>query len=156
MALVFILLSRKISKFVDNINLANSQKFRKQVRFSKVDTFWYGFSEMTDCEDSNILVKQTSAIRMAEDILGCKWSVSVLQLVRQGICRPGVMERSVEGLTTKVLNERLRKLTNYKILQRHAYPEIPPRVEYALTPFGEKFVGILDELAKLEEEFNGL
>jgi DNA-binding HxlR family transcriptional regulator len=111
---------------------------------------------MTDREDSNILVKQTSAIRMAEDILGCKWSVSVLQLVRQGICRPGVMERSIEGLTTKVLNERLRKLMNYKILQRHAYPEIPPRVEYALTPFGEKFVGILDELAKLEEEFNGL
>ncbi|PSB55317.1 winged helix-turn-helix transcriptional regulator [Chamaesiphon polymorphus] len=111
---------------------------------------------MTDREDSNILVKQTSAIRMAEDILGCKWSVSVLQLVRQGICRPGAMERSVEGLTTKVLNERLRKLTNYKILHRHAYPEIPPRVEYALTPFGEKFVGILDELAKLEEEFKCL
>ncbi len=111
---------------------------------------------MTDREDSNILVKQTSAVRMAEDILGCKWSISVLQLVRQGICRPGVMERSVEGLTTKVLNERLRKLTNYKILQRYAYPEIPPRVEYALTPFGEKFVSILDELAKLEEEFKDL
>jgi DNA-binding HxlR family transcriptional regulator len=111
---------------------------------------------MTDREDANILVKQTSAMRMAEDILGCKWSFSVLQLVRQGICRPGAMERSVEGLTTKVLNERLRKLTNYKILQRHAYPEIPPRVEYALTPFGEKFVGILDELAKLEAELEGL
>jgi DNA-binding HxlR family transcriptional regulator len=111
---------------------------------------------MTDREDLSILVKQTSTIRMAEDILGCKWSFSVLQLVRQGICRPGAMERSVEGLTTKVLNERLRKLTNYKILQRHAYPEIPPRVEYALTPFGEKFVDILDELAKLEEEFRCL
>jgi DNA-binding HxlR family transcriptional regulator len=111
---------------------------------------------MTDREDANIFVNQTSTIRMAEDILGCKWSFSVLQLVRQGICRPGAMERSVEGLTTKVLNERLRKLTNYKILQRHAYPEIPPRVEYALTPFGEKFVGILDELAKLEAELEGL
>jgi len=63
------------------------------------------------------------------------------------------MERSVEGLTTKVLNERLRKLTCYKILQRHAYPEIPPRVEYCITPFGEKFVSILDKLAELDEEF---
>jgi DNA-binding HxlR family transcriptional regulator len=104
-------------------------------------------------ENLSILVKQTSVVRMAEDILGCKWSFTVLQLVRQGICRPGLIERTVEGLTTKVLNERLRKLTNYKILQRHAYPEIPPRVEYYLTPFGEKFVGILDELAELEEEF---
>jgi DNA-binding HxlR family transcriptional regulator len=108
---------------------------------------------MAERENLSILVKQTSVIRMAEDILGCKWSSTVLQLVRQGICRPGLMERSIEGLTTKVLNERLRKLTNYKILQRHAYPEIPPRVEYSLTPFGEKFVGILDELAELEDEF---
>jgi DNA-binding HxlR family transcriptional regulator len=90
---------------------------------------------------------------MAEDILGCKWSLAVLQLVRQGICRPGAIERSLEGLTTKVLNERLRKLTNYKILQRQAYPEIPPRVEYRLTSFGEKFIGILDQMAALDREF---
>ncbi len=108
---------------------------------------------MAERENLSILVKQTSVVRMAEDILGCKWSFTVLQLVRQGICRPGLMERTVEGLTTKVLNERLRKLISYKILQRHAYPEIPPRVEYCLTPFGEKFVGILDKLAELEEEF---
>jgi DNA-binding HxlR family transcriptional regulator len=109
---------------------------------------------MTERENLSILVKQPSSIGMAEDILGCKWSIAVLQLVREGICRPGLMERTIEGLTTKVLNERLRKLTNYKILQRHAYPEIPPRVEYYLTPFGEKFVRILDELARLEAEFN--
>jgi DNA-binding HxlR family transcriptional regulator len=108
---------------------------------------------MTERENLSILVKQPSSIGMAEDIIGCKWSIAVLQLVREGICRPGLMERTIEGLTTKVLNERLRKLTNYKIIQRHAYPEIPPRVEYYLTPFGEKFVCILDELAKLEAEF---
>lgn len=108
---------------------------------------------MIEKENVNTLVKQTSTLKMTEDILGCKWSLTVLQLVRQGVCRPGLMERSVEGLTTKVLNERLRKLIRYKILQRHAYPEIPPRVEYCLTPFGEKFVGILDKLAELDEEF---
>jgi DNA-binding HxlR family transcriptional regulator len=109
---------------------------------------------MNESELANILVKQPSAIGMAEDIMGCKWSLTVIQLVRQGIRRPGVMERTIDGLTTKVLNERLRKLTNYKILQRHAYPEIPPRVEYYLTPFGEKFVSILDSLKELDVEFN--
>ena len=98
-------------------------------------------------------VQQTSVLSMAEDILGCKWSLTVLQLVRQGICRPGAMERSVEGLTTKVLNERLRKLTNYKILQRHAYPEIPPRVEYCFTDFGLRFMPILDSIEELQCEF---
>lgn len=107
---------------------------------------------MVEKEHVNTFVKQPTALSMAEDILGCKWSFTVLQLVRQGIFRPGLMERSVEGLTTKVLNERLRKLTRYKILQRLAYPEIPPRVEYHLTPFGEKFVGILDQLSELDEE----
>ena len=109
---------------------------------------------MNESELANILVKQPSAVGMAEDIMGCKWSLTVIQLVRQGIRRPGLMERTIDGLTTKVLNERLRKLTKYKILQRHAYPEIPPRVEYYLTPFGTKFVGILDNLIELDLEFN--
>lgn len=97
-------------------------------------------------------VPQVSVTSIAEDILGCKWSLTVLQLVRQGVCRPGAMERSVEGLTTKVLNERLRKLTNYKILQRHAYPEIPPRVEYSFTEFGLRFMPILDSIEALQSE----
>jgi DNA-binding HxlR family transcriptional regulator len=103
-------------------------------------------------ENLDLFVKKISTVAMAEDILGCKWSFTVLQLVRQGICRPGLMERTVDGLTAKVLNERLRKLTHYQIIDRQAYPEIPPRVEYYLTPFGEKFVEILDRLEKLEAE----
>ena len=62
------------------------------------------------------------------------------------------MVRSVEGLSTKVLNSCLRKNVEFGILERMAYPEIPPRVEYLVTPFGEKFIRILDELEKLQEE----
>ena len=107
---------------------------------------------MAESKESQIFIQKTSAIAMAEDILGCKWSLTVLQLIRQGICRPGLMERSVDGLTTKVLNERLRKLTRYNILQRYAYPEVPPRVEYQLTSFGQKFVYILDKFAELDQD----
>jgi DNA-binding HxlR family transcriptional regulator len=81
-------------------------------------------------------------------------SVSVLHLVRRGINRPGAMERSVEGLTTKVLNERLRKLVSYGILDRQAYPEIPPRVEYQLTSFGSRFVTILDAIEELDQQLH--
>ena len=108
---------------------------------------------MAKLKKKNSFVKQVPTVKMSEDILSCKWSLTILQLIREGICRPGRMEHSVEGLTTKVLNERLRKLTRYKILQRRAYPEIPPRVEYYLTPFGEKFVSVLDEFSELDEEF---
>ena len=47
---------------------------------------------------------------MVEDIVGCKWSLAVIDLVRRGICRPGAMEHAIDGLSAKVLNERLRKL----------------------------------------------
>ena len=88
--------------------------------------------------------------RMVEDVVGCKWTLTILQLIRQGTRRPGVLERSVEGLTTKVLNERLKKLVDYGILERRAYAEIPPRVEYELTTFGQKFASILDAIEELE------
>ncbi len=100
---------------------------------------------------SSIEENQPSVGGMLEDVLGCKWTLTVLQLVRQGVHRPGAMERSVAGLTTKVLNERLRKLVRYGILDRIPYPEVPPRVEYRLTPFGEKFVGILRAIEELDQ-----
>ncbi len=92
---------------------------------------------------------------MVEEVIGCKWSLTVLCLVRQGVRRPGALEHAVPGLSAKVLNERLKKLTRYGVLQRTSYPEIPPRVEYSLTPFGERFVGILDQIRRLEDELSG-
>ena len=91
---------------------------------------------------------------MVEAIYGCKWSLTVYQLLRHGINRPGEMVRSVEGLTTKVLNDCLRKNLQFGILQRVSYPEIPPRVEYRVTPFGERFIRIIDELEALQEEID--
>lgn len=92
------------------------------------------------------------AARMVETIYGCKWSLTVYQLLSNGINRPGEMVRSVEGLTTKVLNECLRKNLDFGILERIAYDESPPRVEYQVTPLGTKFLRILDELEKLQIE----
>lgn len=89
---------------------------------------------------------------MVEVIYGCKWSLTVYQLLVNGINRPGEMVRSVEGLTTKVLNECLRKNLEFGIIERIAYNEVPPRVEYMVTPFGTKFIRILDELEKLQGE----
>src|SRR5215467_11335161 len=90
--------------------------------------------------------------RMVEQIYGCKWSLTVYNLLQNGIKRPGEMVRSVNGLTTKVLNQCLRRNIKFGIIKRVAYPEIPPRVEYQVTPFGKKFIRILDHIEKLREE----
>ncbi|WEM44801.1 helix-turn-helix domain-containing protein (plasmid) [Photobacterium sp. DA100] len=92
------------------------------------------------------------AARMVETIYGCKWSLTVYQLLANGINRPGEMVRAVEGLSTKVLNECLRKNVEFGILDKVVFNELPPRVEYHVTPFGEKFLRILEELEKLQQE----
>ena len=93
--------------------------------------------------------------RMVEDIVGRKWSLAVLGAVRGGVCRPGALENAIEGLSKKVLNERLSKLVRYGILQKQAYAEMPPRTEYRLTPFGAKFCGLLDGIDTLQREIEG-
>lgn len=96
--------------------------------------------------------KPPTAARMVEDIIGCKWSLTVLSLVRSGVTRPGAMQRRVEGLTAKVLNERLRKLLRYEIIEREVFAEVPPRVEYRLTDFGKRFGAVIDQITALDAE----
>jgi DNA-binding HxlR family transcriptional regulator len=90
--------------------------------------------------------------RMVEDIVGCKWSLAVLGAVRGGVHRPGALEHHIEGLSRKVLSERLAKLVRFGILERQSYAELPPRVEYRLTPFGTKFCSLLDGIERLQRE----
>ena len=90
--------------------------------------------------------------RMVEAIYGCKWSLTVYRLLANGVTRPGEMVRSVDGLTTKVLNDCLRKNLDFGIINRVAYPEIPPRVEYEITAFGRKFIRVLEQIESLQSE----
>jgi DNA-binding HxlR family transcriptional regulator len=92
---------------------------------------------------------------MVHSIIGCKWSLLVLSQVRSGINRPGAMVRTTDGLTTKVLNERLAKMMRFGILEKTSYPEIPPRVEYHLTNFGRRFLRVVDEVESLQRELSG-
>lgn len=96
-----------------------------------------------------------AAARRLEDILGCKWSLAVLGAVRAGVQRPGALEHAIEGLSKKVLNERLAKLVRFGILRKHSHAELPPRVEYELTAFGQKFCALLDGVEALQRELDG-
>lgn len=92
-----------------------------------------------------------SQYRKLEAVVGCKWSVSVLLAIRHGVDRPGALERFIEGISAKVLSERLRKLTDYGLLQKTSYPEVPPRTEYALTPTGHQLVDIIRQIQTLDQ-----
>ena len=85
-------------------------------------------------------------------VFGCKWSLSILGLIRRGICRPGAIEKEIEGLTPRVKNYYFRRLMESDILEKIVYPEVPPHVEYRLTDFGERFLPIIDSIEQLQQK----
>lgn len=91
---------------------------------------------------------------LLEDVIGCRWTIIVLRAVASGVNRPGALERHIEGISAKVLASRLRSFTRAGIFERVQFPEIPPRVEYRLTEFGNKFLRLLKEVEKLQAELN--
>lgn len=87
-----------------------------------------------------------------EAVFGCKWSLRILGLIREGINRPGAIERALEGLTPKVQNYYFHRMMGLGILEKIIYPEVPPRVEYRLTSFGLRFMPVLDSIQELQRE----
>ncbi len=92
-----------------------------------------------------------SSYQKLEQVIGCKWSVSVLQEIRKGTSRPGALERAIDGISTKVLSERLRKLAEYGLIQKHSFAEVPPRTEYSLTAAGTALTDILQQIRQLDQ-----
>ncbi|WP_238388673.1 winged helix-turn-helix transcriptional regulator [Roseimaritima ulvae] len=77
--------------------------------------------------------------------------VALLRKIEAGVQRPGQLERAIDGMTAKVLSERLRRLVEHGVVEKTSYPEIPPRVEYALSPFGRRLLEIIDEVETLQK-----
>ena len=95
---------------------------------------------------------ERTAYRRLEDVVGCKWSAAVLAAIGRGVSRPGQLERFIPGISTKILNERLRKLVDYRLITRTEIAGKVPRTEYALTPTGMKLCAIIESIRDLDEE----
>jgi DNA-binding HxlR family transcriptional regulator len=100
---------------------------------------------------THLTLPERSAYRRLEDVVGCKWSAAVLAAIGRSVTRPGQLERFIPGISTKVLNERLRKLLDYELITRREFSGKVLRVEYELTETGRKLVAILEQLRDLDE-----
>ncbi|NRA38401.1 MAG: helix-turn-helix transcriptional regulator [Planctomycetes bacterium] len=87
-----------------------------------------------------------------EDVVGCKWSVSVLMGVGSGVHRPGALERHIEGISSKVLNERLRKLSAYGLLEKQSFDEKVLKTEYHLSAAGKRLLTIITQIHLLDND----
>ncbi|MFZ1926541.1 MAG: helix-turn-helix domain-containing protein [Solirubrobacteraceae bacterium] len=93
--------------------------------------------------------------RTAEVVCG-KWTLLLVRDLAEGRTRFCELERSLAGISPRTLSLRLRALEEEGIVERHTFPEVPPRVEYALTEKGLALLPIIEDMRSYGERWLGL
>ncbi|NYI04301.1 winged helix-turn-helix transcriptional regulator [Allostreptomyces psammosilenae] len=98
----------------------------------------------------------TCGLDAVMDVVGGKWKALILWALQERPHRFGELRREVPGISEKMLIQQLRELQGHGVVHRESYHEVPPRVEYSLTPLGASLVALLEPLgawgdAHLEE-----
>src|SRR5262245_20022725 len=76
-------------------------------------------------------------------VIGGRWKVLVLHHLLDGTMRFGALTRALRGISARTLNKQLRELEADGIITRKVYQQIPPMVEYSVTPKGKKLKPVL-------------
>lgn len=82
------------------------------------------------------------------DVIGGRWKVLILYELFQGVRRFSELTRALTGITQKMLTQQLREMERDGIVQRTVYPQVPPKVEYRLTPLGETLKPVVSAMCK--------
>ena len=90
---------------------------------------------------------------LALDVVACKWTVRIIYvLAHGGVLRFSVLKRELGSITHKELTKQLRRLEQHGLVTREVFAEVPPRVEYRLSPLGTTLVAPLDALSRWAAE----
>jgi DNA-binding HxlR family transcriptional regulator len=85
-------------------------------------------------------------IEVFQNILKCKWTLMILERLRDGVRRPGELRRSLQGLSSKVMYDRLKMLEDHRIVERKLVQDKPLEVHYELTERGRKVSEIIAQI----------
>ena len=86
-------------------------------------------------------------VATAVSLIGGKWKLLILRNLKERPWRFNELQRSIDGISQKVLTDSLRQMMSDGLVYRHDYHEQPPRVEYELTELGTKMLPIINSLA---------
>lgn len=105
-------------------------------------------------ENKKIKVSEkTCSLRDALDIIGGKWAMPMIYILSKGKMRFKELERSVEGINTRMLVKELKNMEANGIVTREVFATVPPTVEYTLTEKGHKLVPSIISLHTWGQEF---
>ncbi len=95
----------------------------------------------------------TCPVCATADVVCGKWTLLVIRDLAEGRSRFCELERSLAGISPRTLSLRLRALEEHGIVERQTYPEVPPRVEYALTDKGRALVPLIEDMRRFGREW---
>ncbi|GGE95661.1 transcriptional regulator, HxlR family [Chishuiella changwenlii] len=85
-------------------------------------------------------------LEFAVNAISGKWKIPIVWQINEGKKRPSEFLKGIGKVDRRVLNQQLKEMEQSGILFKTSYPELPPRVEYSLTPLGEELVQVLWKL----------
>jgi len=92
-------------------------------------------------------------VEAAIEVIGGKWKGLILYQLRTDTKRFNELKRLIPGITQRMLTKQLKELEADLIISRQVFPEVPPKVEYSLTTFGETLTPSLNALQTWGEEY---
>jgi len=92
-------------------------------------------------------------VELTIELIGNKWKVLILRDLMDGTRRFGELRKAIGSVSQKVLTSNLREMEECGLLSRHAYAEVPPRVEYTLTETGYSLISVLDAMDEWGENY---
>jgi DNA-binding HxlR family transcriptional regulator len=98
-------------------------------------------------------VDETCPVCLTAEIVCGKWTLLLVRDLAEGASRFCELERSLAGISPRTLSLRLRALEEERIVERHTFPEVPPRVEYALTVKGRALIPIIEDMRTYGEDW---
>ena len=104
---------------------------------------------MTEEPDGQVKIDATCTVVDVWELLGRRWSLHILKnLKTKEVIRFNELKRSLPGISSTVLSERLLELEREGLVTKKIYPEVPPRVEYGITPQARELEVIIKDLAR--------
>jgi DNA-binding HxlR family transcriptional regulator len=105
--------------------------------------------------ENNIKISQkTCSLKEVLDIIGGKWAMPIIYHLSKGKMRFKEVERTVEGINTRMLVKELKNMEANGIITREVFATVPPTVEYTLTSKGEKLLPSIVSLHNWGQEFS--
>jgi DNA-binding HxlR family transcriptional regulator len=100
-----------------------------------------------------IVSEKTCTLKDVLDIIGGKWAMPIIYILSKGKMRFKELERTVEGINTRMLVKELKNMEANGIVTREVFATVPPTVEYSLTVKGEKLLPSIVSLHQWGLEF---